>query len=94
MGGGVKRPGNIRNDVSGEWPGQTKTHSDGQAGNRETSASCRQTSKANGTIRESEQLWQISLQLLRHQPQTADQDCVRLVSRKSGFREHNQGTEV
>lgn len=52
MGGGVKRPGNIRNDVSGEWSGQTKTHSDGQAGNRETSASCRQTSKANGTIRE------------------------------------------
>lgn len=47
-----------------------------------------------GLFREREQLRQIPLQLSCHQSQTAGQDRIRFASRKSGFREQNQGTEV
>ena len=59
-----------------------------------TSTSCRQTGQATGTFRGRERFWQIPLQLLCHQSQTARQDCVRFVSRKSGFRKQNQGIKV
>ena len=94
MGRGGERSGNIRNDIPGERLGSAKAHNNGQTGNTETSECRRQTGQVIGTFRGPERFRQIPLQLSRHQSQAAGQNRIRFISRKSGFREQDQGIEV
>lgn len=54
MGGDNQRIGNIRDDLSGERLGEAKTHSNGQAGNRETSECGGQADQTVSTFRKRE----------------------------------------
>ena len=80
--------------IPGEQPGQAKAHYNGQIGNNEMSERRQQTSQTIEAFRERKRFRQIPLQLSCHQSQTAGQDCIRFVSRKSRFREQDQGTEI
>ena len=51
MGGDNRRTGNIRDDLSGEQLGEAKTHSNGQAGNRETAECDGQVNQTVGAFR-------------------------------------------